>query len=88
MLSMQDKDFGKLWLKEKTKTKRKGENKGEEYTVFEGTIDLGGGKMLTVKTYRGEAVQNKDGENLIPLAVKKWKGNPSRNRSQSRQKSW
>lgn len=74
----------KVWLKRKTKRKRKGENQGEEYHVFEGSVDTGGGKMITIKCYRVEEVETKNGEIMFPLRVSKWKGTPRTNTNKSK----
>jgi hypothetical protein len=64
--------FGTCWLKLKTKTVYKGERLGEKYDVFEGTFDLGGKKMVTLKMYPNSEVQTEDGNTVIPVKVNKW----------------
>ncbi len=86
MLKLDGKNNGTLWLEEKDRKVFKGDRKGETYQCFEGTIDTGGGKMITIKMYSNTDPVDKDGKTLLPLKVSKWKGNPSRRKTT--RKSW
>lgn len=65
-----------VWLKQKTKKVFKGENKGNDYDVFEGTIDTGGGKMITLKIYSNTMETTNEDGTFLPVRISKWKGTP------------
>ena len=86
MAKFNDKNYTKLWLKEKTrKVFKDGEkySKGDEITVYQGTLQLAGNKRLTFECYSTELVQNSKGEYMLPLKVSKWESK----RTQLRKKS-
>lgn len=83
------KNYTTVWCKPKTKKVFKGENKGEEYEVYEGHLNLGGGKMLAMTFYANqvEAVETKDGL-MFAVKVGKWKSNRTNSNSRGRNKAW
>ena len=86
MAKFGDKNYATIWLKPKTKKVFKGENKGEEYEVLQGTVDMGAGKMLTIEVYADLNMRDtKDGP-MLPVKARKWKGTPKT--TQRRGKSW
>ncbi|MBR10955.1 MAG: hypothetical protein CMP48_25160 [Rickettsiales bacterium] len=92
MLDMQsnDRTWGTLWLKKKTKKIRKGDKKGEEIEIMMGSVHIGGGKMLKVECYPNQSTVTSDkGDELMALSVSKWKGDAPQKRGQGRgNKSW
>lgn len=76
-----------VWLKRKTKKVFKGDRKGEEYDVFEGHLDIGGGKMIGLKFYADTVpTESENGEEIYPIDAWKWKGTPQQKRTKS--KAW
>ena len=69
-----------VWLKVKKST-----YKGKDYENFQGSLDLGGGKMLKIQIYADLPTTEKDGETLLAARVSKWKSDRAEKR---KTRSW
>ncbi|PCJ67283.1 MAG: hypothetical protein COA58_02905 [Bacteroidetes bacterium] len=67
-------NFEAVHLKRKTKQVFKGDKKGEDYEMYEGSFDIGGGKMITLSFYVDQApYEDKSGEERFVVNAKRWK---------------
>lgn len=74
-----------LWLKQKMRKKRD----GTETEVWQGSVDLGGGKMLKISLPGDLYTIPSDKGDLLPAYVSKWKSdNRSNNGGGGRKKAW
>ena len=74
-----------VWLKHKTKKIAKGDRKGEEYEVFEGTLDTGSNKMITFRVYPDNFQVETSKGIMVPVEAYKWKANAQKSSSR---KAW
>jgi hypothetical protein len=82
MLNIKEKGFGTAWLKEKVKVSKKTK---ENYTCFEGSVEVAPGKFLKLTVYEGqEPKELEDGKIVFPVQVNAWKGEPSKKRTSGR----
>lgn len=74
-------DAQTVWLKFNER-----EYKGKKITTFKGSVDIGGGKMLSISLYADlTTIKGDDGKELIGAYVQKWKSDkPAR----AARKSW
>jgi len=71
-----------VWLKHKTKRIAKGDRKGEEFEVFEGSLEVMPGKMLTFRIYPDNFQVETSKGIMVPIEAYKWK--PKTNSRKSR----
>jgi hypothetical protein len=88
--NLQNSEGLTLWLKHKMVRKKD----GTEKEVFQGSVDIGGGKMIKIsidaRLYHVEKVNSKNGvtENLLPAYVSKWKSTQPVATTPGAKKSW
>jgi len=88
--NLQNSEGLTLWLKHKIVRKKD----GSEKEVFQGSVDIGGGKMVKIqldaRLYHIEKLNSKTGlvENLLPAYVSKWKSQSPTTNTTRTNRSW
>lgn len=88
--NLQNSEGLTLWLKHKIVRKKD----GSEKEVFQGSVDIGGGKMIKfqidARLYHIEKMNTRTGlmENLLPAYVSKWKSQAPVANNTTQKRTW